>query len=241
MLDAHKRAEIESRTPEVMATEAHKPFGWSHGWGHDNFVWWATVVEMLHRLEIPAGARVLDVGCGPGWSTVFLAEAGCKATGVDIVPANVEVARRRAERWGVDATFEVADAESLNLGREFDAALVMAALHHSRRQADFVAGVARHLRPGGWALFGEPSWLHRFSPHARRTTRDLGWVERGITVRALRRDCRRAGLGEFRRFRQGTAPYESGLRPFVAQLTRLIGAQVAVAPQAQIWMAARKG
>lgn len=240
-VERHKQAEVASRTPDVMAREAHKPFGWSHGWGAECWLQWATVTEMLHRLAISPPASILDVGCGPGWTTAFLAEAGYRPTGVDIVPANVDVARERAERWGVEASFEVADMDHLDLDNTWDAALLLDALHHSTRQAGVLAGVARHLRPGGWLLLGEPSILHRLSPHARRTARDEGWTERGVSLRGLRRDLRAAGFDHVRRFYGPTRPYSSRFRGLLAQTARLVGANLAAAPQMHVWVAARRG
>jgi SAM-dependent methyltransferase len=240
-VERHKEAEVASRTPEVMAREARKPFGWSHGWGAECWLQWAAVTEMLHRLAIAPPATVLDVGCGPGWATAFLAEAGYRATGVDIVPANVEVARERAARWGLEeARFEVGDMDHLQLDNTWDAALLLDALHHSTRPADVLAGIARHLRPGGWLLLGEPSVLHRVSPHARHTSREAGWTERGISVRRLRRDLRSAGFAETRRFYGPTRPYEARWRGLLGQTARLLGANLAAAPQMHVWMAARR-
>jgi SAM-dependent methyltransferase len=234
--EAHKQAELDSRTPEFIRRDATKPFGWPA----DHWIKWATITHALSSLGVGAGARVLDVGCGTGWTTLFLAESGLHATGVDLVPANIEAARERARRWGLDVPFEVHDAEFLSLPDSYDAVLVFDALHHCEREAQVVEGVARHLRPGGWVLFGEPTWLHRLSPHARATEREVGWKERGVLVRRLKRECRAAGLGGFRRFYEGTRPYESRTRGFAGQLVRLVGANFAVAPQMQIWLAARR-
>jgi SAM-dependent methyltransferase len=239
-MEPHKRAEVESRTPDVMTREARKPFGWSHGWGAECWLQWAAVTEMLHRLAIAPPATVLDVGCGPGWTSAFLAEAGYRPTGVDLVPANVEAARERVARWGVEAEFVVADMDHLDLANTWDAALMLDALHHSTRPRAVLAGVARHLRPGGWLVLGEPSWLHRLSPHARHTTRDRGWTERGLRVRRLRRDLRAAEFGEIRRFYGATRPYESRLRGLLGQGARLIAANLAAAPQMHVWLAARR-
>ncbi len=152
------------------------------------------VAHMLHAIGAQPGASVLDVGCGSGWTTLFLAEAGYDALGVDLVEANIALCRERAQRWGSTARFEVADMDALPEGEPADLALIFDALHHSRRQAAVLAGVARRLRPGGWLLLGEPTWLHRLSPGARATTRQLGWSERGLTLRGLRRDLRTAGF-----------------------------------------------
>jgi SAM-dependent methyltransferase len=234
--EAHKQAEIDSRTPAFIAAESTKPFGWeSYHW-----VRWATVAEALRRLAIPRGARVLDVGCGPGWTSLFLAESGYEVTAIDLVPANVELTAQRAARWGASVTAEVADMDELDLGRRFAFVLLHDALHHSRRHPQALERVAAHLEPGGWLLLGETSWLHRLSPSAHRQTRDTGWVERGFTVRGLRGDLRAAGLVEIRRFFQGTAPYESRGREFSWQLVRLLAGNFAAAPRSAIWLAGRR-
>lgn len=239
--ERNKVAEVETAQASLDRGLAHsfrKPFG--APWGTEPWLKWATIADVLDRLQVGEGQTILDLGCGSGWTTLFLAEAGYRPTGVDLASASIQMARTRAERWGARVDFQVADMDVLDLGREFDAILVYDALHHTVRQAQVVANIARHLRPGGWVLFGEPSWLHAFSPGARRTTRDLGWIERGIAVSLLRRDCNRAGLRETRRFFEPTRPYESRTRGFAWQLVKLCVANVAVAPQVSVWFAARR-
>jgi SAM-dependent methyltransferase len=230
----HKRAEVESRTPEFMANQASKPFGWRAS----HFVEWATVTEMMRVTGVAPGAAILDVGCGNGWTTLFLAEAGFKPLGVDLVPANVELARQRAERWGSPARFEVADMERLDLEERFDAALIFDSLHHVERDRDVLRQVYGHLAPGGRLYVGEPTWLHRLSGNARRTRRELGWLERGFTVRELRRGLADAGFEDVRRFFQGSAP--TAARGLAPQLVRLLAARVAAAPQHHIWLTAQR-
>jgi 2-polyprenyl-3-methyl-5-hydroxy-6-metoxy-1,4-benzoquinol methylase len=232
----HKLAEIESRTPELLAYEASKPFAS----GPVHFVEWATIAAMVEAIALPTGARILDVGCGGGWTSLFLAEAGYAVTGYDLVPSNVELARRRAERWGSDARFEVADMEDLPDGDEADAALVFEALHHSTRHRAVLQSIGRRLRPDGWLLIGEPTWLHRISPGAAAARRELGWVEKGFTARGLRRDLREAGFREPRRFFQPTAPYERRGLGFAWQLVRLVAANAWVAPHGHLWLAAQR-
>ena len=151
---------------------------------------------MLSTLDVRDGATVLELGSGTGWATLLLAEAGYQPLGVDLAPANVEIGRRHARRWSSAAEFEVADLDTFDLGRSFDAVLMFDALHHVDDPAAVVARVGRHLKPGGWALFGEPSLLHLVSPGARAATRDRGWIENGISVHSLRRWCDAAGMPE---------------------------------------------
>jgi SAM-dependent methyltransferase len=236
-LDSHKRAEMESRTPELLDFEASKPFAADPA----HFVEWATVARMIQAVGLPKGARIIDVGCGGGWTSLFLAEAGYSVLGYDLVPANVELARERAARWSSSARFEVADMEDLPPGEPADAALLFEALHHSTRHRTALEAISRRLRPGGWLVLGEATWLHRLSPEAKRVTRERGWFEWGFTWRGLRRDLHRAGFVEVRRFFQPTFPYEARGRGFAWQLARLVAANVLVAPQGHLWLAARRG
>jgi SAM-dependent methyltransferase len=235
-MNDHKQAEIASRTPEFMAAEASKPFGWDAA----HFVEWATVTEILHRLGVQPGASAIDVGCGSGWTTLFLAEAGLDVLGFDLVPANIELARERAARWGSTARFEVADMDALPDGPPADVALVFDALHHTRAQRATLEGI----------LAGSARRLGRCSPSRRGCTasrRRRGVSERSAAgssaasrLRALRRDLRAAGFGTTRRFFQPTRPYEGRVGGFTWQLTRLVAANLAVAPQAHLWVAAER-
>jgi len=241
-LAANKLSEIESaerfRAQVERTGERTKPFGlqWDSAW----WLKWALVHHAVRTLGVPEGGAVLDVGTGTGWMALLLSEAGFDVLGVDIAPANIALAREHAERWGSSAEFEVSDLEALDLGREFDAVVAFDVLHHLARPDVAVRSIAACLRPKGALLIGEPSWLHRISPNARRVHRETGWIERGMTVRELKRYCAEAGLGQFSRFFESTRPHR-GRRRFWWEATRLAAASVAVAPQYSVWLAARKG
>ena len=236
-LDQNKLDEIETATAsQGLHHTLYKPFG--HHWGHPYFGKWQTISYALFEL-LPEGAAILDIGCGSGWTTVFLAESGFDATGIDLAPPLIQDAEARADRYGNPAKFAVADMDYFDLGERFDGVLVFDALHHSNRQADVVSRVAAHLKPGGWVLFGEPSWLHDISPGARRATKELGWVERGVRIRRLKADCAAVGLGGFRRYYEGSAPNGGGARSLLWQTARLWGARLSTAPQMSVWLAAQ--
>jgi hypothetical protein len=61
-----------------------------------------------------------------------------------------------------------------------------------------------------------------------------------VRISRLKRDCRAAGLGSFRRFFEGTRPYEGRIIPFGWELIRLVAANAWVAPQAAVWLAAQR-
>jgi 2-polyprenyl-3-methyl-5-hydroxy-6-metoxy-1,4-benzoquinol methylase len=239
--EPNKLAEIRSHERDSRDRPAVRTKPFHLEWGSQYWIKWGAIAYALGALDVKAGCRVLDVGCGQGWTSVFLAESGFDVTGIDIAGANVRLAEDRARRWGLEsARFIEADMDDFAIDEQFDLVLVFDALHHTARQSEVIANLARQLAPGGWIIFGEPSLLHGVSPEARRVHRDAGWIERGVGVRRLRRDCSAVGLGKFRRFFEGVGPYESRLRVFAWQLARLVGANFALAPQASIWVAAQR-
>jgi SAM-dependent methyltransferase len=112
------------------------------------------VEEKLER-----GARVADVGCGHGASTVLLARAypRCRIVGYDSHPASIEAARRSAERAGVAdrVRFEVADASSFP-GTGFDLVAHFDSLHDMADPVGAARRVKQALAPGGTWMLVEP-------------------------------------------------------------------------------------
>ena len=106
----------------------------------------------------PAGAAVLEVGCGSGPLSVRLAaEHDLDVTAVDIDPREIEQARARARRSAADGdrapTFLVGDVARLEFEDErFDLAVSTYSMHHWADKSAGLAEIARVLRPGGRAL-----------------------------------------------------------------------------------------
>jgi SAM-dependent methyltransferase len=105
----------------------------------------------------PAGARVLEVGCGPGRLSLRLARShGFDVTGLDLDPAMIERARANAGREGDGArrpSFVVGDVTELTFPDEtFDLVVSTLSMHHWADPAAGLAEIARVLRPGGRAF-----------------------------------------------------------------------------------------
>lgn len=66
-----------------------------------------------HTAPLPAGSAV-DIGCGTGDSSIYLARHGWKVTGVDFVPKALDKARAKAAAAGVSVDFAHADATQLS-------------------------------------------------------------------------------------------------------------------------------
>jgi ubiquinone/menaquinone biosynthesis C-methylase UbiE len=112
---------------------------------HNNLVasWLPALDGVAAKLE--SGAKVADVGCGHGFSTIIMAKAFPKSTfvGYDFHPESVEQARIHAEQHGASANtkFEVAMASDFP-GKDLDLVTFFDCLHD---MGDPV-GAARHVR-----------------------------------------------------------------------------------------------
>jgi SAM-dependent methyltransferase len=96
--------------------------------------------------------KVLDIGCGSGENSLFLAGRGLEVLGVDRVPAAVERARQKAAARQSTAVFEVADALNLAaLGQKFDTVLDSGLFHvfSDEDRARYVKGLAAVVKGGG--------------------------------------------------------------------------------------------
>jgi SAM-dependent methyltransferase len=81
------------------------------------------VAFLLDLLALPRGARILDVGCGPGRHSVPLAQAGYRVTGIDVSLRFLELAGEAARAAGVGAAFFEVDARQMPFEDEFDAVI----------------------------------------------------------------------------------------------------------------------
>jgi SAM-dependent methyltransferase len=106
----------------------------------------------------PDGARVLEVGCGPGHLSLRLARRhGFEVTGLDLDPAMIARARANADRPGTGdqhrPEFLVGDVAALAFpDRSFDLVISTLSMHHWADPAAGLGEIGRVLRPGGRAL-----------------------------------------------------------------------------------------
>jgi SAM-dependent methyltransferase len=106
------------------------------------------------------GARVLDLGCGPGWYAPLLAEAGADVVAADHDPAMVARAAAHAPQA------VVADARRTPFeNASFDGVLCSNLLEHTPEPEAVIAEIERVLRPGGWAYVSWTNWLSPWGGH----------------------------------------------------------------------------
>jgi 2-polyprenyl-3-methyl-5-hydroxy-6-metoxy-1,4-benzoquinol methylase len=126
---------------------------------HNNLVsaWLPALDGVVDKLR--AGARVADVGCGHGWSTVLMAKAFPKSqfTGYDFHPGSIADANAHAAQHGVssNAKFEVGLAKDY-AGRDFDLVTCFDCLHDMGDPAGAAAHIRKTLKPDGTWMIVEP-------------------------------------------------------------------------------------
>jgi ubiquinone/menaquinone biosynthesis C-methylase UbiE len=99
------------------------------------------------------GKRLLEIGCGTGTDLLQFARGGAQATGVDLTPRSIEIARQRFDLYGQSGTFAIGDAESLAFPDEsFDVVYSFGVLHHTPDTERAIGEVHRVLRRGGRAI-----------------------------------------------------------------------------------------
>jgi ubiquinone/menaquinone biosynthesis C-methylase UbiE len=121
------------------------------------------VREVLHRAELHPTGEVLEIGCGVGAVSAFLAsEYGVRVVGIDQDPEQIEYARR-AHAPSERLSFSVGDASQMALDEAtFDLVLSVNVLHHVPEWRGAIAEIGRVLRPGGCYLWMDivfPRWV----------------------------------------------------------------------------------
>lgn len=94
--------------------------------------------------------HVIDAGCGTGENALYLASQGLDVVGVDLAPAAIERARRKASEREVTARFEIADVLDLSaFAGSFDCGIDSGCFHtfDDERRARYVLSLRGALRP----------------------------------------------------------------------------------------------
>jgi len=203
----------------------------------------------LRRMAAEAGPgdTVLEIGCGTGWLSLLLAEAGvASVTGIDFSAEQIRLARAAAARAGGSSVhFEVASVGDLvDDGRSFDVIVMHAFLHHlsTAEIRDVLIGARKLLAVGGRIVVLEPVLHGPAGGRSPLALRALSRIERlplGLSARRLRpisdaereaRDRleeRPAGEPPF-----GPAPKELAFEP--NELVELLEEQVTVAERVPV-------
>ncbi|MGH7918391.1 MAG: class I SAM-dependent methyltransferase [Candidatus Dormibacteraceae bacterium] len=137
------------------------------------------LVDLVEGDQRLSPGRALDIGCGTGTETIYLAAHGWEATGVDMVSRALTLSRRKATAAGVSARFVEADATRLQefgIGGGYGLLLDFGCFHTlpaDQRDA-YVESVSRAAAPGATFLLVGFTRPPRVAPmHAGLSTEEV--------------------------------------------------------------------
>lgn len=145
---------------------------------------------------MPEGGRLLDMGCGTGWTSVLFARKGYQVVGQDLVPEAIEAGRQLKQQNGLDnLDFVVGDYESLSFKEEFDIVVFFDCLHHAVDEVSALNSAYRALKPGGICITSEPGWGHE--RRSASVVAEYGVTERDMHPAKIIRGAKKVGFKGF--------------------------------------------
>jgi ubiquinone/menaquinone biosynthesis C-methylase UbiE len=126
------------------------------------------LAEYMEKRLIPKG-KALDLCCGAGTNTVYLAQSGLEVTGIDISRTAIDIAKQKAHQTKVNINFLNESFIDLPFNdEEFNFVFDMGCFHHVEveERTKFIAGVHRVLKEGGvymltcFSYKNGPGWNH---------------------------------------------------------------------------------
>jgi SAM-dependent methyltransferase len=155
--------------------------------------------QLMAGLMPGPGSRVLDFGCGTGWTSVMLAQTGADVVGVDISPSALEIAKKNAQSTVLPAnsslSFETYDGTHLPFDDEaFDLVTIYDAFHHLPNQKRMLSELNRLLWKHGRLGFAEPGVGHAEAEHSGAEAHEHGVLEQDVDIEQLYRSALAAGF-----------------------------------------------
>jgi SAM-dependent methyltransferase len=142
--------------------------------------WLPSVPDVHERLLADPPARVADIGCGTGWSSISIARAYPKARvdGYDLDEPSVELARKNAEEAGVAdrVAFHVRDASDPTLEGRYDLATAFECVHDMGRPVEALGAMRRMVGEEGAVIVADERVPDSFEAPGDDTDRLMyGW------------------------------------------------------------------
>ncbi|NDJ16329.1 methyltransferase domain-containing protein [Myxacorys almedinensis] len=135
------------------------------------------IEELLTWATLSHASDILDVGCGIGGSSLYLAHKfSATATGITLSPVQANRAIERAKAAGIAAHFQVADALNMPFAdHSFDLVWSLESGEHMPGKAKFLQECYRVLKPGGTFIMA--TWCHRATSQTPLTSDEKTHLE----------------------------------------------------------------
>jgi tocopherol O-methyltransferase len=137
--------------------------------------------HLAHLAGLEPGFRILDVGCGFGGSSIYLAKKyGADATGITISPIQVEMARKAAAGDGVKVKFIEMDAQEMKFDQPFDVVWSMESISHYQQKEKFFAAAVQCLKSRGTVAITD--WFKREGLTQREYQKSIQPIEKAMLI-----------------------------------------------------------
>lgn len=131
---------------------------------------------------IPVDCKILDIGCGVGASSFYLAQKyHAQVTGITISPVQLEMANRASARQNVFSKFLLMDAEAMTFDECFDVLWSIESISHYQDVRQFFASATKLLKPGG--ILALTDWFKRDALTAAQEKKYIAPIEESMLVR----------------------------------------------------------
>ncbi|MGZ8593845.1 MAG: class I SAM-dependent methyltransferase [Actinomycetota bacterium] len=175
---------------------------------------WLPAIAAVHaRLRADPPARVADVACGLGWSSIAIARAYPNALvfGFDLDPDAIDAARHNAEHEGLSdhVSFSVSDASEPALAGRFDLVTILEALHDMSRPVHALRVARGILADGGAVIVADEPVGETFTAPAS----ELDRLAYGFSIVA----CLPAAMGDAESAGTGTVMRPATVRRYASE------------------------
>jgi SAM-dependent methyltransferase len=143
-------------------------------------------------------AKLLDLGCGTGWTSVMFAKSGYEVIGQDISEDAIAIANTYQKSPHLKLEFVSRDYEDINSKNEFDCAVFFDSLHHAEDETAALRGVYDALKPGGKIIISEPGRGHEKSFESQEAIRLYGVNERDMPPKDILKAAKSAGFKTYK-------------------------------------------
>ena len=173
--------------------------------------WLPAIADVHRRLLREPPARVADLACGDGWSSIAMAQAYplIQVDGFDLDPDAIAAARRHAERSGVSGRVSFAVTDASGLSGRYDLVTIFEALHDMSRPVDALRTARGLLGPAGSVVIADELVADEFTAPAS----DLERYHYGWSVVA----CLPAAMGDPRTAATGAVMRSATLRRYAEE------------------------
>ncbi len=154
----------------------------------------AAIYTILNNEYGEKTLRILDLGCGTGWSSNMFALSGHETTGVDLAKDAIRVAKQKFKLPNL--TYKTVDYDDLRSLGEFDVVVFIDSLHHADDEIKVLKAAKRRLAKGGICIVCEPGKGHSKSPDAIEAIEKYGVNERDMEPKKVVTAARKAGFNK---------------------------------------------